>query len=249
MTPTLHRRAQLTAVAELRWRMFLNSLRSKRGKMELLSRIIVTTAFALGGLGAFAAAVGMSWYCVSQGKPERLAFPLWGFFFFWQVFPVMSTAFTSNPDSSDLLRFSAQLQFVFSDSTGLRILRSGQRDRLRGRVRSSARRQLRTPGVISLGAARTAHLRPVQPGVDADRLRLAGALAGAAPHSRNPGRSIHPDHAEFSTDRAHDGAPRQSSRPQLGRAAELSLRCKPFFPPALPPMPSPCLLTPNSLLV
>ena len=113
MTPTLHRRAQLTAVAELRWRMFLNSLRSKRGKMELLSRIIVTTAFALGGLGAFAAAVGMSWYCVSQGKPERLAFPLWGFFFFWQVFPVMSTAFTSNPDSSDLLRFPLNYSSYF----------------------------------------------------------------------------------------------------------------------------------------
>ena len=33
---------QLTAIAELRWRMFVNGLRSKRGKMELASRIIVT---------------------------------------------------------------------------------------------------------------------------------------------------------------------------------------------------------------
>ena len=29
----------------------------------------------------------------------------WAIFFFWQVFPIMATAFTNNPDSSDLLRF------------------------------------------------------------------------------------------------------------------------------------------------
>jgi ABC-2 type transport system permease protein len=113
MPPALHRRDQLIAVAELRWRMFVNSLRSKRGKMELLSRIIVTTAFALGGLGAFAASTGVSWYLVSQGKAEYLALVLWPIFFFWQVFPVMSTAFTSNPDSSDLLRFPLNYSSYF----------------------------------------------------------------------------------------------------------------------------------------
>ena len=46
-------RAQSSAIAELRWRIFVNGLRSKRGKMELASRIIVTAAFSLGGLGGF----------------------------------------------------------------------------------------------------------------------------------------------------------------------------------------------------
>ncbi len=96
---------QLIAVAELRWRMFLNGLRTRRGKMELASRIIISLAFGLGGLGAFAAAAGFSWYFVSQGKPEFLALLLWPVFFFWQMFPLMATAFTNNPDSSDLLRF------------------------------------------------------------------------------------------------------------------------------------------------
>lgn len=113
MTSSIHRRGQLTAVAELRWRMFVNGLRSKRGKMELASRILVTLAFALGGLGGFTAATGFSWYFVSQGKAEFLAILLWPIFFFWQVFPVMSTAFTNNPDSGDLLRFPLTYRSYF----------------------------------------------------------------------------------------------------------------------------------------
>src|SRR5580704_659049 len=113
LSSTLHRRSQLTAIAELRWRLFVNGLRSKRGKMELASRIIVTGAFALGGAGGFAAATGFAWYFVSQGKAEFLAVLLWPIFFFWQFFPVMATAFTNNPDSSDLLRFPLSYRSFF----------------------------------------------------------------------------------------------------------------------------------------
>jgi ABC-2 type transport system permease protein len=113
LSPSIHRRSQLTAIAELRWRMFLNGLRSKRGKMELFSRVIVTGAFAFGGLGGFTAAAGSSWYFVSQGKAELLAILLWPIFFFWQVFPVTATAFTNNPDSGDLLRFPLTYRSYF----------------------------------------------------------------------------------------------------------------------------------------
>jgi ABC-2 type transport system permease protein len=104
---------QLTAIAELRWRMFVNGLRSKRGKMELVSRVIVTAAFSFGGFGGFAAATGASWYVVSQGQAEYLALILWPIFFFWQVFPVMATAFTNNPDSGELLRFPLTYRSYF----------------------------------------------------------------------------------------------------------------------------------------
>ncbi len=113
MTSTIHRRGQLSAIAYLRWRMFVNGLRTKRGKMELASRIIVTTAFALGGLGGFAAALGTSWYLVAHDKAQFLAAVLWPVFFFWQIFPVMATAFTNNPDSSDLLRFPLSYRSFF----------------------------------------------------------------------------------------------------------------------------------------
>src|SRR5579864_3154160 len=106
-------RSELTAIAELRWRMFVNGLRTRRGKMELASRVIVASVLALGGLGAFAIAIGISWFFVSDGRPEFLAIPLWSVFLFWQFFPVMASAFTSNPDSSELLRFPLTYRAYF----------------------------------------------------------------------------------------------------------------------------------------
>src|SRR6202166_2477685 len=104
---------QLTAIAELRWRMFLNGLRSKRGKMELASRILITIAFTVGGMGAFALATGFAWYFVSQNNAAYLAILLWPVFFFWLLFPMMSTAFTNNPDSAELLRFPLTYRSYF----------------------------------------------------------------------------------------------------------------------------------------
>ena len=113
MSSSIQRRGQLAAIANLRWRMFVNGLRTKRGKMELVSRIVVTAAFAFGGLGGFAATTMSSWYFISQNKAEYLPILLWPVFFFWQVFPVMATAFTNNPDSSELLRFPLTYRSFF----------------------------------------------------------------------------------------------------------------------------------------
>jgi ABC-2 type transport system permease protein len=110
---TLQRRSQLAAIATLRWRIFVNSLRSTRGKMELASRVIVGIAFAIGGIGGALGMGGSAWYFVSRGKAEYLAILLWPVFVFWQVFPVMATAFTNNPDSSDLLRFPLSYDSYF----------------------------------------------------------------------------------------------------------------------------------------
>jgi ABC-2 type transport system permease protein len=104
-SPALHTRAQLAAIAWLRWRMFANSLRTTRGKAEVISRVLMTVFFGVGGLGgSFGCGLG-AWYFVSQGKPEMLAALFWVVFLFWQLFPIMSTAFANNPDSGDLLRF------------------------------------------------------------------------------------------------------------------------------------------------
>ena len=104
---------QIPAIAQLRWRMFMNGLRSRRGKMELFSRVLITGGFAVGGLVGFAAAVGFSFFFVSQNKSEYLAILLWPILFFWQFFPVMATAFTNNPDSSELLRFPLTYRAYF----------------------------------------------------------------------------------------------------------------------------------------
>jgi ABC-2 type transport system permease protein len=102
---SLHPRTQLTAIAWLRWRLFVNTLRSRRAQLELLSGIFVTLAFSV---LAFGGAFGMgvlAYIFLSEGRTQLLAVFLWAIFFFWQFFPIMSTAFTNNPDSSDLLRF------------------------------------------------------------------------------------------------------------------------------------------------
>src|SRR5271167_2924916 len=102
---TLHTRSQLAAIAGVRWQMFVHSLRSTRGKLELVSHVVIGFAFAIGGLGgAFGMGISAS-LAISAGKPELLALLFWFVFIFWQVFPIMATAFTNNPDSSDLLRF------------------------------------------------------------------------------------------------------------------------------------------------
>jgi ABC-2 type transport system permease protein len=113
LTPTLHPRTQLSAIALVRWQMFVHSLRSTRGQLELFSRIMVGFAFAVGGIGgAFGMGIAAS-LMISAGKPELLALLLWFVFIFWQVFPVMATAFTNNPDSSDLLRFPLSYRSYF----------------------------------------------------------------------------------------------------------------------------------------
>src|SRR5579872_45013 len=110
---TSNQSGQLSAIAQLRWRLFVNSLRSKRGVMELTSRILVSFAFAIGGFGGAFAVCMAAYFLITQGKPQMLALLLWPVFFFWQVFPVMATAFTNNPDSSDLLRFPLSYRSYF----------------------------------------------------------------------------------------------------------------------------------------
>src|SRR5580700_3957817 len=110
---TLRTRDQLAAIAELRWRLFVNALRTTRGKLELLSQILIAFAFAVGGLGgAFGMGLAAS-LMISSGKPELLALLLWFVFIFWQVFPIMATAFANGPDASDLLRFPLSYRSYF----------------------------------------------------------------------------------------------------------------------------------------
>ena len=101
----LETRAQLAAIAQVRWHIFWHSLRSTKGAVELFSRIVVGSLILGGGLGG-AVLLGLgAWYFVSESKPEALVLLLWPVFLFWQLFPVMATALTETMDSSELLRF------------------------------------------------------------------------------------------------------------------------------------------------
>lgn len=98
-------RGQFAAIAKIRWRLFVNSLRSLHGRLELVSRIFIGLGFVVLGLGGAFGLGSAADFFVSSGRPEWLALLLWPVFLFWQLFPVLATAFTENFDSSNLLRF------------------------------------------------------------------------------------------------------------------------------------------------
>lgn len=106
-------RGQFAAIGFVRWRLFVNSLRTIRGRLEVVSRAFMFLGFAMLGLGgSFAMGLG-AWYFVSHGRTEVLALLLWPLFLFWQLFPVMASAFTENVDSSNLLRFPLSFPSYF----------------------------------------------------------------------------------------------------------------------------------------
>jgi ABC-2 type transport system permease protein len=113
MSLSIKNSAQLSAIAWLRWRLFVNALRTTPGKLELLSRTLISIAFTVLGLGGAFGMGLLAFICLSQGKPQLLAIFFWIVFFFWQVFPIMATAFTSQSDSSDLLRFPLSYSSYF----------------------------------------------------------------------------------------------------------------------------------------
>ena len=110
---TAETRGQFAAIAQLRWRMFVNSLRTRRGKVELFSRVVMGGVFFVGAVGGAIGLGSGAWYFVSDNKAEWLAVLLWPVFLFWQVFPVAATALTQNTESSELLRFPLTYRSYF----------------------------------------------------------------------------------------------------------------------------------------
>ena len=106
-------REQLRAVAALRWRLVLNSLRSVRGRMNLVSRSIAGLLVTAAGIGGAFALGATAWELTRTDKLEWLAAFFWIVFLFWQFFPVMATAFTQNIDTSALLRFPLSYKTYF----------------------------------------------------------------------------------------------------------------------------------------
>ena len=105
MNADLGARAQVSLIATLRWQLFRNSLRTIRGRLEVVSRVFVGLMMAGAWLG-IGTSVGVgSYFAVSRGKTEWLAGLLWGVLLFWQLFPLVASAFTVSFEFTNLLRF------------------------------------------------------------------------------------------------------------------------------------------------
>jgi len=106
-------REQFAAIAHLRWRIFVNSLRTLRGRLEAVSWIFIGLLFAGMGIGGTFGLATAAWFLTSQHKVEWLALILWGVLVYWQLFPVMATAFTESFDSTNFLRFPIRYRSYF----------------------------------------------------------------------------------------------------------------------------------------
>lgn len=105
---------QFVAIAKMRWQLFVNSLLTIRGNVELIARIFIILFFAVGGLSAGVGLGAGAWYFTSHHEEFWLAALLWPVFLFWQLFPILATAFTENLDSSNLLRFPLRFRDYFA---------------------------------------------------------------------------------------------------------------------------------------
>lgn len=96
---------QLRAIAILRLRLSLNSLRSVRGQLNLVSRVIAGLLVVGAGVGG-GIAIGVGAWAIVHGQAlVWLALLFWAISVFWQLFPVMASALTQSMDVSSLLRF------------------------------------------------------------------------------------------------------------------------------------------------
>ncbi len=106
-------RERIAAIALLRLHLFANTIRTTRGQLELISRIIVGLLLLAGGVGGAFGFGTAAWYFVSHGNTEWLALLLWPVFAFWQLFPIFSAAFSETADSSTLLRYPLSYSAYF----------------------------------------------------------------------------------------------------------------------------------------
>jgi ABC-2 type transport system permease protein len=98
-------RQQFATIAWLRWRIFVNSLRSKGATGELVVKILSYPFLAIIIFGPAVGATFAAYYFVSKGIDSFLAIPLWIIFALWQFIGVSTSATGPSFDLSTLIRF------------------------------------------------------------------------------------------------------------------------------------------------
>jgi ABC-2 type transport system permease protein len=106
-------RGQFAAIALVRWQLLVNSLRTIRGRLEMVSGVMIALWFAMGGVGGAILLGVLSYFSLVRDHRGWIALLLWIVFLFWQLFPVMASAFSENFDSSSLLRFPLSYRSFF----------------------------------------------------------------------------------------------------------------------------------------
>jgi ABC-2 type transport system permease protein len=106
-------RAQYAALARLRWRVFVNGLRSKLGAFELGARAVAYVLYGMMGLGLGAGVGAIAYSLASSQKLQYSPIVFWVVCLIWQVVPIMLASFQEQFDLSSLLRFPVGFRSFF----------------------------------------------------------------------------------------------------------------------------------------
>lgn len=105
---------QLQLIAGLRWRVFVNSLRTAKGKADLAGRILHGASMAFIVLSVGAGLAFGSWAAFHHHRSAILAGELWIVFAVWQFFPIFFSSFGRHGDATILLRFPLSYAAFFT---------------------------------------------------------------------------------------------------------------------------------------
>ena len=106
-------RSQFAAVAWARWRAFVNSLRTTRGRLEVVARILAAPVFLVVGFGGLLGFGAGAYAMVKNHHAEWLPALLWAVLIFWQAVPILSAAFGDGLNAAGLLRFPLSYRSYF----------------------------------------------------------------------------------------------------------------------------------------
>ena len=98
-------RTQYGALAGMRWSMFRHGMRTTKGAVETVARIVVIVVYSFIGMG-LATGFGFGAYAATaHGHWTFLPLFMWVLFLMWQVVPVSLASFQQQFDIGGLLRF------------------------------------------------------------------------------------------------------------------------------------------------
>lgn len=98
-------RTQYAAMARMRWRMFINGLRSIHGLLDLGATGIAWMFYSIFGLGLGAGLCASAYSLASRASWQYLPILFWIASILWLMFPIIVTSFQEQSDLGILLRF------------------------------------------------------------------------------------------------------------------------------------------------
>jgi ABC-2 type transport system permease protein len=106
-------RTQYAAMAQMRWRVFINGLRSIHGLLDLGATGIAWMFYSIYGLGLGVGLYAAAYSLASHASWQYLPILFWAISFLWLLFPMVVASFQEQSDLDVLRRFPVQFRSFF----------------------------------------------------------------------------------------------------------------------------------------